>query len=44
MILDDPEVYDGAYVAVQVVGRRSQEERILAITEILGDALGKHVV
>lgn len=44
IILDDPEVFDGAHVAVQVVGRRFQEERILAITEILGDALGKHVV
>jgi amidase len=44
IILDDPELFDGAHVAVQVVGRRFQEERILAITEILGDALGKHVV
>lgn len=42
--VDDPELYDGAHVAVQVVGRRFQEEKVLAITEILGDALGKHVV
>ena len=41
---DDPGIYDGAHVAVQIVGRRLQEEKILAITEILGDALGKHVV
>jgi amidase len=40
----DPELYDGAHVAVQIVGRRFQEEKVLAITEILGDALGKHVV
>ncbi|KAE8445125.1 hypothetical protein EG329_013727 [Mollisiaceae sp. DMI_Dod_QoI] len=40
----DPEIYDGAHVSVQIVGRRFQEEKILTITEILGDALGKHVV
>ena len=44
MIVDDPELYDGAHVSVQVVGRRFQEEKVLALTEILGDALGKHVV
>lgn len=37
-------MYDGAHVSVQLVGRRFQEEKILAITEIIGDALGKHVV
>jgi amidase len=42
--VDDAELYDGAHVAVQVVGRRFQEEKILALTEILGDALGKHIV
>ena len=41
---DDPELYDGAHVAVQIVGRRFQEEKVLALTEILGDALGKHIV
>jgi amidase len=44
LAIDDAELYDGAHVAVQVVGRRFQEEKILALTEILGDALGKHVV
>ena len=44
MMLDDPEIYDGAHVSVQLVGRRLQEEKILALTEIIGDALGKHVV
>jgi Asp-tRNA(Asn)/Glu-tRNA(Gln) amidotransferase A subunit family amidase len=42
--VDDPELYDGAHVAVQIIGRRFQEEKVLALTEILGDALGKHVV
>jgi Asp-tRNA(Asn)/Glu-tRNA(Gln) amidotransferase A subunit family amidase len=42
--IDDPELYDGAYVGVQIVARRFQEEKVLALTEILGDALGKHVV
>jgi len=40
----DPELYDGAHVAVQIVARRFQEEKVLALTEYLGDALGKHVV
>ncbi|PBP27707.1 amidase [Diplocarpon rosae] len=40
----DPEIYDGAHVSVQIVGRRFQEEKVLALTEYLGDALRKHVV
>ncbi len=40
---DDPELYDGTHVSVQIVGRRFQEEKVLAITEYLGDALGKHI-
>lgn len=40
----DADLYDGAHVSVQIVGRRFQEEKVLALTEILGDALGKHVV
>jgi amidase len=40
----DPEIYDGAHVSVQVIGRRYQEEKVLALTEMIGDALGKHVV
>jgi len=39
----DPEIYDGAHVSLQLVGRRLQEEKVLAMTEIIGDALGKHV-
>jgi amidase len=41
---DDAKLYDGAHVSVQLIGRRLQEEKILALTEIIGDALGKHVV
>jgi Asp-tRNA(Asn)/Glu-tRNA(Gln) amidotransferase A subunit family amidase len=29
--VDDPEIYDGAHVSLQIVGRRLQEEKILAI-------------
>lgn len=29
--VDDPEIYDGAHVSVQIVGRRLQEEKMLAI-------------
>jgi Asp-tRNA(Asn)/Glu-tRNA(Gln) amidotransferase A subunit family amidase len=43
-LTDDADLYDGAHVSVQIVGRRFQEEKVLALTEILGDALGKHVV
>jgi len=39
-----PEIYDGGHVSVQLVGRRLQEEKILALTEIIGDALEKHNV
>ena len=36
---DDPEIHDGAHVSVQVVARRLQEEKVLALTEILARAL-----
>lgn len=35
----DPEVYDGAFVGLQLVGRRLHEERLLALAEILGDGI-----
>lgn len=41
---DDAEIYDGAHVSVQVIGRRLQEEKVLALAEMIGDALGKHIV
>ncbi|KAE8158943.1 Acetamidase [Aspergillus tamarii] len=36
----DPEVYHGAPVAVQIIGRRLSEERTLAIAEYIGKLLG----
>lgn len=35
----DPEIYDGAKVSVQFVGRRLQEEKMLAIADIAAAAL-----
>ena len=37
----DPEVYDGAHVAVQLVGRRLQEEKVLALAEYVGGAVAE---
>ncbi|KAF2870376.1 amidase signature domain-containing protein [Massariosphaeria phaeospora] len=37
----DPEIYDGAHVSLQLVGRRLQEERMLAIAEYVAKAIGK---
>ena len=39
IIPDDPEIYDGAHVAIQVVGRRLQEEKVLALAEHVSEAL-----
>lgn len=36
---DDPDVYDGAHVSLQLVGRRLQEEKVLAMAEYVGDAI-----
>lgn len=38
-IADDPEIYDGAHVSVQLVGRRLQEEKMIALAKYVGDAL-----
>jgi amidase len=38
---DDPEIYDGAHVSLQLVGRRLQEEKMLAIGGLVHDALKK---
>ncbi|KAK8196097.1 hypothetical protein M8818_007250 [Zalaria obscura] len=35
----DPEIYDGAHVSVQIVGRRLQEEKMLTIAEYVGSTL-----
>ncbi|KIW71755.1 hypothetical protein PV04_03889 [Phialophora macrospora] len=37
----DAELYDGAHVSVQVVGRRFTEEKMLAIAEYIGQLVGK---
>ena len=38
-LIDDPEVYDGAHVSVQIVGRRLQEEKVLALAEYVASVL-----
>jgi amidase len=40
LLIDDPEIYDGACVGVQMVGRRLEEEKMLILTEYVGNALG----
>lgn len=35
----DPEVFDGAFVGLQLVGRRLHEERLLALAGMLGDGI-----
>ncbi|RAL61085.1 hypothetical protein DID88_010426 [Monilinia fructigena] len=40
----DPEAYHGAPVAVQVIGRRLTEERIMAIAEEIGKLLGNEII
>ena len=37
----DPELYHGAHVAVQLVGRRLQEEKVLALSEYVGGAVAE---
>lgn len=36
----DAEIYDGAHVSIQLVGRRFQEEKMLALAEYVGQLLG----
>lgn len=36
---DDPKIYDGAHVSLQLVGRRLEEEKMLAIAEHVAFAL-----
>jgi amidase len=40
-ITDDPEIYHGAHVGLQIVGRRLQEEKMLAVAEYVGGLIGK---
>ncbi|GAB7366608.1 hypothetical protein MBLNU230_g8593t1 [Neophaeotheca triangularis] len=39
--LYDPEIYDGAHVSVQLVGRRLQEEKMIALAKYVGEAIQK---
>lgn len=37
--IDDPELYHGSPVAIQLVGRRLQEEKMIALAKYVGEAL-----
>ena len=39
MVVDDGEIYHGTPVAVQVICRRFEEEKVLELTEMLSNAL-----
>lgn len=41
--IDDPEIYHGAPVGVQLVGRRLQEEKLLVLAEHIGPAIVREV-
>lgn len=41
--IDDREAYHGAPAAVQIIGRRLTEERVMAIAEEIGKLLGNEV-
>lgn len=38
-LLDDASVYDGAPVGLQIIGRRFEEEKVLALAKIISEAL-----
>lgn len=42
--LVDREMYDGAHVGMQLVGRRLEEERILVLVDYVGEAVAHSVV
>ena len=39
---DDPDVHDGAPAAIQIVGRRLDEERLLSMAQLVVEALDKY--
>ena len=41
-MVDDPAIFDGAHVSVQLVGRRLQEEKVLALAEHIGESIARH--
>lgn len=42
-IPDDPDVYHGTPVAVQLTCRRFEEEKVVALTEMISQALSQHL-
>ena len=36
---DDPEIYDGAHVSVQLMGHKMQEEKMLGLAMYVGEAI-----
>jgi amidase len=44
LYLDDPEIFHGVPIGLQIVGRRLEEERILAISEEVERCLSKQEV
>ena len=38
----DPKFYDGTPVALQCVGRRLEDEKVIEMTSIIADALKAH--
>lgn len=43
-MVDDPDAYHGAPVAVQIIGRRLTEERVMVIAEEVWRLLGNEVI
>ncbi len=41
MLSDDPEIYHGAPVGLQIMARKFEEEKVLAIAKVLYAALVK---
>jgi amidase len=40
-VTDDPDIYHGAHVSLQIVGRSLQEEKMLAVAEYVAGLIGK---
>lgn len=38
----DPEFYDGTPVALQCIGRRMEDEKVLEMVQVISDALDSH--
>lgn len=42
-LADDADLYDGAPVAVQIVGRRLQEEKMLVLADFVSKAVAAYL-